>query len=126
MTIVIDASATLAIVFEERGADVALAHCRSARLCAVNLDEVLHKSMRRNIAASDVETQLSRLEITVIPFDAAHARVAADISGRVQGTSTSFADRACLALAIVTQCPVLTADQDWQNLGLDIDIRLIR
>ena len=93
VTLVIDASALLAIQFDESGADVAIAHCRGASLSAVNLDEVLHKGMRRGLAADVVEAQTRRLQITIVPFTVAHARVAAGLHPRLHGTNASFADR---------------------------------
>ncbi|HEX8554035.1 MAG TPA: type II toxin-antitoxin system VapC family toxin [Sphingomonas sp.] len=126
MTLVLDASAVLAVIFEEAGADIVLASSRDAKLSAVNLDEVLHKSARRRIAAHDVEAQLDRLLIAITPFDMHQARVAAQLHPRLQGLGISFADRACLALAHVTNRSVLSADKDWAALDIGIDIRLIR
>lgn len=40
--------------------------------------------------------------------------------------SSALADRACLALALDRDLPVLTADRVWTQLGLPLDIRLIR
>lgn len=126
MSIVIDASAVLAIIFDERGADVAAASCRGALLSAVNLDEVLHKGERRRISADEVQMALRRLEIRCRAFDEPQAIASAALYPKVQGTDTSFADRACLALAMVERCPLITADGKWRKLALPIDIRLIR
>ena len=126
MSVVIDASAVLAIVFDETGADVAVASCRGALLSAVNLDEVLHKSARRGIPGSEVDEALARLEVSSRAFDAAQARVSADLHPQVEGTNTSFADRACLALALTERRAIVTADSKWTSLGLPLDIRLIR
>ncbi|MCP4421465.1 MAG: type II toxin-antitoxin system VapC family toxin, partial [Chloroflexi bacterium] len=38
----------------------------------------------------------------------------------------SIADRACLSLAMVRKIPVFTADRIWQQVGLEIEINLIR
>jgi PIN domain nuclease of toxin-antitoxin system len=35
-------------------------------------------------------------------------------------------DQFCLALAMETELPVLTGEKRWAELGLDIDVRLIR
>ena len=126
MTAVLDASSILAVIFEEPGADIVIAHSDGALLSAVNFDEVLHKSARRGIAGSDVERQLAKLGIAIAPFGVADARIAADLYKRVDRTGTSFADRACLALGIATGGPIYTCDGKWRNLGLGLDIRLIR
>lgn len=126
MSVVLDASAILALIFEERGADVALSAARGSFLSAVNLDEVLHKTTRRAIAAVEVETELNRLEIEVRPFDAAQARRAAILHPAAHRLNISFADRACLALAMESNRAVVTAEGKWLELRLPLDIRLIR
>ena len=126
MNAILDASSILAIIFEEPGAEIAIAHSDGAMLSAVNLDEVLHKSARRGIAGADVERQLTKLGVVIAPFGAAEARIAAALYSRVDRTGTSFADRACLALGFATGWPIFTCDGKWLDLGLDLDIRLIR
>lgn len=126
VTLVIDASALLAIQFGEQGADVAIANCRGAMLSAVNLDEVLHKGVLRGIPADVIEEQIGRLQIAVVPFAVEHARVAAGLHPRLHRTNTSFADRACMALALVERSPVLTADRKWADLDMGVELILIR
>lgn len=126
VSVVLDASATLAIVFEEEGAEIAIAESAGALLSAVNLDEVLHKSARRGIAITDVEKQLGKLGLIIVPFDIVQARLSSGLHPRVDRTGTSFADRACLALGLSTGRQVLTSDGKWLELDLGIDIRLIR
>ena len=123
---VIDASAILAMIFDEAGGDMVADVCDGAMLSAVNLDEVLHKVARRGVDPMLVETQLSRLGIAVVVFDARQARVSAALHARLAGTDTSFADRACLSMGLMLNTTVLTADAKWMRLGLDVDIRLIR
>lgn len=124
--LVIDASAILAMIFDEAGGDMVADVCEGALMNAVNLDEVLHKVARRRMDPVVVETQLSRLGISVIAFDARQARVSAALHAKLAGTDTSFADRACLSMGLMFDATVLTADATWARLGLDIDIRLIR
>lgn len=125
-TSVIDASAVLAMIFDEAGGDMVADVCEGAILNAVNLDEVLHKVVRRGIDPILVETQLSRLGISVVAFDGRQARVSAALHSQLTGTATSFADRACLSMGLMLNATVLTADAKWTGLGLDVDIRLIR
>lgn len=124
--LVIDASAILAMIFDEAGGDMVADVCDGAMLSAVNLDEVLHKVARRGVDPMLVETQVSRLGIAVVAFDARQARVSAALHARLAGTDTSFADRACLSMGLMLNTTVLTADAKWMRLGLDVDIRLIR
>lgn len=126
MTIVIDSSALLALLFDEAGGDIALPLVRGARLSAVNLDEVLHKCVRRGMEAAAVLDSLRRLEVIVAPFDTEQACLSAALHARGQSLPLSFADRACLALGMVHGATVVTADRVWQAFDGDIDIRLIR
>ena len=38
----------------------------------------------------------------------------------------SLADRACIALAMDLNLPVLTSDRAWSELDLDVPVHLIR
>ncbi|KTT75547.1 type II toxin-antitoxin system VapC family toxin [Sphingomonas endophytica] len=126
MTIVIDASALLALLFDEPGGEAVLPLVRGALLSAVNLDEVLHKCTRRGIDATAVLDSVRRLEVIVIPFDAEQALVSATLHARAQAWRLSFADRACLALGNMQGATIVTADRAWQAFDGDADIRLIR
>lgn len=126
MTCVLDSSAVLAVIFEESGEEVVLAAAKGSLLSTVNVDEVLHKSARRGVEVTGIEAQLARLEIAIVPFDLAQAKIAAALHPRLHRLGISFADRACIALALTERRPILTTDGDWAGLGLDLDIRLIR
>ena len=125
MSVVVDASAVLAILFGERGHEAAAAAARGSFLSAVNMTEVLEKFARRTGASGSVGAELLALEIAVVPFDDAQARIAAGLKGRV-GKKDSLADRACLALAMHTGSSCVTGDHKWAELDLGIEIVLFR
>lgn len=126
MSVVIDASATLALLFNERGGDVVKRAIRGSLISAVNLDEVLHKGARKTLSFVSTLALLNRLEVTVIPFDLRQAEIAAALHPKFHGLDISFGDRACFALATVSSRPVLTTDRDWSVLDLDVQIIQIR
>lgn len=126
VSFVLDSSAILAMIFDEPGADAVLAQCPGGLLSAVNLDEILHKVARRGMDPLSVEEYLAEAGVTVVPFDHVQARQTAALHPQVYGTGTSFADRVCLALAMTAQKPVLSSDAAWVNLGLNVDVTLIR
>ena len=125
MSVVIDASAVLAVLFTEPGAEAATAYCQGAMLSAVNLIEVRDKFARRSGTAEPVADLLYRLGIETVPFTEAQAVIAADLKNRV-GKKDSLADRVCLALAIERGLPVVSADRRWAELDIGVDLRLIR
>ncbi|NJR48498.1 MAG: type II toxin-antitoxin system VapC family toxin [Leptolyngbyaceae cyanobacterium CSU_1_3] len=55
----------------------------------------------------------------VILFDESQAFVAEMPRPETRELGLSLGDRACLALAIQRNLPVLTADQIWSNLNLE-------
>lgn len=126
MTTVVDTSAVLAILRAEPGADVAAASSRGAMLSAVNLVEFRSKAIELGADLDAAVALLARLEISIVPFTAAQAKVAADLWPMVRRKGVSLADRACLALAMERGATLVTADRAWATLDLDIDYVFIR
>ncbi|TPG20059.1 twitching motility protein PilT [Sphingomonas koreensis] len=126
MSVVLDASAVLALIFEEPGGEIVLAESKGSLLSTVNFDEVLLKSAEWRISAEDVLAQLGRLEVSLVPFDLAQAKVSATLQPILHKKGISFAGRACMALATTTGSVILTGDKGWALLDLGLDIRLIR
>lgn len=126
MTVILDASALLALLFDERGADTVAEAADGAAISTVNLTEVLEKVAHHGGDAAIVPEQLSYLRIAVIAFNERHARHAAELKPLVAGKRISLADRACLALARESGRPILTGDRVWTELDLGLDIRLMR
>ena len=131
-SVVLDASAFLAYLRGEPGADlVAEGLAAEARMSAVNWAEVLSKLAA---AGRDPDKFSKFLEdqgilggaLVIQSFEILHARLAARIRERTRAAGLSLADRACLALGKATGCPILTADRAWMDLGLGLEIRLIR
>lgn len=126
MICVLDASAVLAILLDERGADAAIGFARGALISAVNMTEVLEKFSAKPDDSEAASAAVRRLEITVEPFDSRQARIAAELKPGFVGKDISLADRACMALALDRKAAVVTADRAWVDLDVDLDIRLIR
>jgi ribonuclease VapC len=125
-SVVLDASAVLALVFAETGAEVVEGRLPHCLISAVNHAEVLTRSVERGRGLDDTRALVARLRITVWPFDAEQAATAASLRAATRPQGLSLADRACLALAISRDLPILTADRVWQRLTLGLDITLIR
>jgi ABC-type antimicrobial peptide transport system ATPase subunit len=54
------------------------------------------------------------------------AHIAGSLWQQTKALGLSLGDRACLALAIQLNLPVLTADKLWQQLDVGVAIQLIR
>ena len=126
MIAVLDASAVLAVYFDEPGAENVRTALPGALLSSVNYTEVIGKCLDRGEALSAVLRKLAAMGLAVVAHDAQLARRAGELRPLTKRLGMSLADRACLALAERERLPALTADRSWKSLGLDIDIRLIR
>jgi PIN domain nuclease of toxin-antitoxin system len=125
-SVVLDASAVLALVFAEPGAELVAGRLPHSLLSAVNYAEVLTRSVDRGRDLDDTIAQVRRLQIAVWPCDAEQAAIVASLRAVTRPYGLSLADRCCLALGLNRRAPVLTADRDWRKLKLDLDIVLIR
>ena len=123
---VLDASAVLAVYFDEPGAEPVRATLPGALLSAVNYTEVIGKCLDRGQTIGPVLRNLATMGLSLIAHDAGLARRAGELRPLTKAHDLSLADRACLALAERERLPVMTADRSWQSLKLDIDVRLIR
>ena len=125
--IVLDASALLAVLNREPGADKLTAEMLStATSSTVNLAEVQGKLVNLGLPASDAwEATLSPIR-EATAFTAEHAKTAGNLITKTRPLGLSLGDRACLALGIVLRAPVYTADKSWKKLKLGVPIHLIR
>lgn len=134
MAAVIDASALLAYLQGEPGSDrVTNAIAEGACISAANVAEVLSKradagddprALARTLVGSGLLGNVAALEVVGVGLDDAVEIAALRAHTRARGLS--LGDRACLALAARNRCPAVTADTAWTDLGLEIDVDLIR
>jgi ribonuclease VapC len=122
---VLDASAVLAMLGREPGGDVVASVLLVAAISTVNWSEIRQKCRAHDIDPEGLQEDLEGLGITFIPFGIEEAKVTADLWHR-GARHLSFADRACLATAVVQDVPALTADREWRHLDLDVGVELIR
>jgi ribonuclease VapC len=130
---VLDASALLAYLHDEDGADVvAEAISESAAISAANWAETLSKVAEAGVdpgeLARDLEEQgLLHGLVEVVPLTAEDAILIGELRVPTKHLGLSLGDRACLALGLRVRLPILTADREWVELeGVDADLRPIR
>ncbi len=125
--IVLDASALLAVLNREPGADKLTPELLSGSVSStVNLAEVQSKLVGRGISPDEAwEAALSPIR-EPIAFTAEHAKIAGSLIMQTRAIGLSFGDRACLALGLAMRAPIYTADRSWRNVKLGVRIHIIR
>ena len=125
--IVLDASALLALLFDEDGAAaVEDALVDGAAMGVVNLAEVLTRLVDFGVSPEEAWERVSALPILFIEADQRLSLEVARLRAGSRSAGLSLGDRACLALGRVRGEPVLTGDRRWAALDLDVEVRLIR
>jgi ribonuclease VapC len=132
VTAVLDASALLALLKGEPGAErVAEALERGAYLSAVNLAEVLSKLADWGEDPAEAQARMAQVgllgaAVAVLPFTGEDALEVARLRALTRAYGLSFGDRACLALARRLGLPALTAERAWAELDLGIPVEVLR
>ncbi len=125
---VLDASAVLALLFEEPGADMVRAHVRAGVIGAANLAEVLAKLSDYGVPVAEAARAVTILGLEVIAMSEAQAQRSAQLRPVTRVAGLSLGDRACLALAAELGAPALTADRSWAAVAeaVGVAVQVIR
>ena len=123
---VIDASALLALLNQEPGADAVEEHLDAAAISAVNWCETYEKLRQAGVDGGALVTGFAETGIEVWSFDAEDARLAGELAVLTREAGLSLADRACLALAARLRVPAVTADRAWLSLDIGVEVIGIR
>lgn len=123
---VLDASALLAVLLGEPGAERVEPHLPGAVMSAVNLSEVAGKLLEKGAPLEAVKAAIAAVGLEVIAFDEEQAMAAADLRVRTRALGLSLGDRACIALGEVRGASVVTCDRVWSELESPAEIVVAR
>lgn len=129
---VLDASALLAYLNDEAGADVVEdALAGGASISTVNLAEVLTKLGEIGEDPERVSETLWRRgllgqQLEVVAFSADDAVLTAELHRKTKQYGLSLGDRACLGLALRLDLPAVTADRSWSRVRVGVKIQSVR
>ena len=124
--VVLDASAVLALLKREPGAERVRAVLDRAAIGAVNAAEVQSKLVELGLSRDAAEARIRFLGCSILPFSDVQAIEAGSLVALTRSLGLSLGDRACLAVAIDRKATVYTTDRIWTELDLGIQVEVIR
>jgi ribonuclease VapC len=122
----LDASAVLALLQDEPGADLVRDALAGACISIVTLAEIIAKLCEKGASVQDATDAVDVLEILVLDIDRAIAVRSGMLRPLTRESGLSLGDRICLATAERRGIPVMTADRGWRSAALDVEIVQIR
>ena len=124
--VVLDASALLALLNNETGADLVRELLPDALISTVNLAEVVTRLSLLGMPGEQIREVLTLLGLNIEPFEEEQAFRTGLLAAQTHSLGLSLGDRACLALASATGATAVTADRVWNGLDLGVKIQLLR
>ncbi|MGI8681134.1 MAG: type II toxin-antitoxin system VapC family toxin [Mycobacteriales bacterium] len=124
----VDASALLALMFTEQGAErfLSLAGQRPA-MSTVNWSEVHQKLIQHGVDGRRLLSAVLDAGLEIMDLTVDRAERTADLWPATRLLGLSLGDRACLALALELRRPAVTADRSWSRLEIDgLDVHSLR
>jgi PIN domain nuclease of toxin-antitoxin system len=124
---VLDASAVLAFLNQETGAETIAPYLAKAAMSAVNLSEVIAKLAERGIPEELIREFIEQLNMKVVSVDKEQAIVAGLLRPETKALGLSLGDRMCLTLGLQLQQPVITTDRQWDKLRIEgVEVHVVR
>lgn len=125
--VVLDASALLAVIQGETGADKLTPDLLGgAVVSSISLAEVHNKLVAKGWDVEHAWQDSLGVIGEVLPFTSDQARAVGTLIPSTRPFGLSLADRACIALALELKCPLYTADRSWKHLKVGVRILCIR
>ncbi|AFZ56072.1 type II toxin-antitoxin system VapC family toxin [Anabaena cylindrica FACHB-243] len=126
MKAVLDASALLAYLQDEPGGEAVEAVLAESVISSVNWAEVVQKAIAAGVLVDGMRDDLDALGMKIEPFTPEDGLLTGQLWQQTRQYGLSLGDRACLSVGLRLGIPVLTTDRIWANLGLTLDVRVIR
>lgn len=124
--IVLDASAVLAVIYNEPGADKIAPRLPQGLMSLVNIAEVLSKIAMNGGDPDFAAGQLKKAGIELAPVSEAQTIDAAILRPLTVHLGLSLGDRLCLALARERRLPVLTTERRWLEYDFGVPVEFGR
>jgi PIN domain nuclease of toxin-antitoxin system len=124
----LDASALLALLFNEPGQERVSAVINRAYIHSVNVAEVVGKLVREGVSRAEAEQTIEDLDLEIDEELPEHqAALSGALVARTRQQGFSLGDCICLTVAALRGSTAVTADRRWQELdGQRIEHHMIR
>lgn len=126
MTTVLDASALLAYLKGEPGADSVEPAIGESVISSINWSEVVQKVLVEEVDVVTMTASLVAAGLKIEPFTQEDAERAARLWVQTKRYGLSLGDRACISLGSRLDATVLTSDRAWSSLDVDVEVQLVR
>ena len=123
---VLDASAVLAVIQEEPGAERIEAHLDTGCISAVYLAEIVGKLQDRGLGDNEIDELIALLDLDTRILDKEGAVFMGKLRQSTKVAGLSLGDRACLALAHSLGATAITMDRAWKGLDIGVTIEVAR
>lgn len=124
---ILDASALLALINQEKGKELVEKLLPVSVMSSVNVAEVVGEiCLKLNIDSKDCESMVSTLVNKIVDFDLNQAVLAGELKRTTSKYGLSLGDRACVGLGLSMNLPIYTSDTIWSKLDMKCKIILIR
>lgn len=122
---VLDSSALLALMRNESGSARIAEILPIAIVSTVSFAEIEAKLVAAGLTEQQAWWHISQLCCESAPFDDEQARIAGGLARLAPRFHLSFAERACLALALQRKATAYSTNPSWNELNLDIETEVI-
>jgi PIN domain nuclease of toxin-antitoxin system len=125
--VVLDASALLALIKNEKGSVKVEQTLGNIVMSSVNVSEVASKLLDSGIPEEECMAMIEPFVSCIISFDDDQIFLTATLKKFTKQQGLSLGDRACIALGIQLSVPIYTADKAWLECNIpNAEIVLIR
>jgi PIN domain nuclease of toxin-antitoxin system len=114
---VLDSSAILAVIFQEKGSEIVEPLLEKAIISSVNVAEVFTKLAEKRILTQQMIDDFFQLGLEIIDFNFEQSVKVAELRPLTKHLGLSFGDRIFLALAILQNTIAVTANKEWAKLS---------
>ena len=123
---VLDSSAIMAVLRRETGFERVASVLARSLVSVVNEAEVVTVLIRQGDPAEKALQIVRQLPYQAIDLDRHLAQRSGALWQAFKPKGLSLGDRCCLALAERERLPVLTSDQRWAELPIDVEVQLFK